>query len=127
MQQRAGLLFLAKNTGRLLLILEDQKWTVPTFTRSKSLLEDVTFLLDNYSSGKIIPVELYLSKDKGFEYSTYVCLVEYEFLTSAVDTFAWCKINSLPKSIHSGLKNTISDSIIQAKIETILELENAST
>lgn len=127
MQQRAGLLFLAKDTKRLLLILEEQKWTVPTFARKKSLLEDATFLLDNYSSGKIIPVELYLSKDKGFEYSTYICLVEQEFLTNAVDTFAWCKKHMLPKNIHSGLRTTINDPVIQVKIDTILELENAST
>jgi hypothetical protein len=37
MQQRAGLLFLSKSTGRVLLILENQRWTVPTFARKSSL------------------------------------------------------------------------------------------
>jgi hypothetical protein len=49
MQQRAGLLFLAKNTGRILLILDDQRWTVPTFIRSASVLEDANDLLKNYA------------------------------------------------------------------------------
>jgi hypothetical protein len=125
MQQRAGLLFLSKSTGRILLILEDQKWTVPTFGRSTILLEDAKELLVTYANGKLLPIELYLSEDRGFEYSTYVCLVNTEFLTQASATIAWCSLNELPKQLHNGLKTTLSNSIIKTKIETILELENA--
>lgn len=127
MQQRAGLLFLAKDTGRILLILEEQKWTVPTFARSSALLDDATLLLNNYCQGRLLPIELYLSEDKGFEYGTYVCLVNGEFLTRAALTFAWCSLDDLPKQLHTGLKNTLSNQIIRTKIETILELENAIT
>lgn len=123
MQQRAGLLFLSKKTGKILLILEDQKWSVPTFARSKSLLDDATETLENYSHGKVLPIQLYLSADNGFEYSTYVCLVEEEFTLECVDSYAWCKLYDLPKGIHSGLKNTLSNSVIKAKIETVLELD----
>jgi len=49
MQQRAGLLFLAKNTKRILMVLEDEKWTVPTFPRQNSLLGDAENLLSTYS------------------------------------------------------------------------------
>jgi len=124
MQQRAGLLFLSKNTKRILLILEDTKWTVPTFARNGSLLEDVKPLLNNFSVGKILPIELYLSEDRGFEYGTYVCLVEQEFLTTSAATISWATLNHLPKQLHTGLKNTLSNTIIRTKIETILELEN---
>jgi hypothetical protein len=124
MQQRAGLLFLSKKTERILLILEDQKWTVPTFPRKSTLLDDANTLLASFSSGKIIPIELYLSEDRGFEYGTYVCLVSDEFLTTAVDTLAWCTFKNLPKSMHNGLKNTLNNQIIQTKINTILLLEN---
>jgi hypothetical protein len=123
MQQRAGLLFLAKDTKRALLILEDSKWTVPTFPRSNSLLEDVEPLMKDFSTGKILPIELYLSEDRGFEYGTYVCLVDSEFLTTASSTIAWCSLEDLPKQLHSGLKTTLHNSIIRTKIETILELE----
>lgn len=126
MQQRAGLLFLAKTTGRILLILEDQHWTVPTFSRKSSLLNDAESLLENYSQGKILPIELYLSEDKGFEYGTYVCLVDQEFLTCAKETIAWSKMSHLPRQLHSGLKTTLNNQIIKTKIETILELENAN-
>ena len=125
MQQRAGLLFLAKNTGRVLLILENQKWTLPTFPRQKSLLEDAENLLKTYAQGRILPIELYLSEDRGFEYGTYVCLVDIEFLTLETKTLAWADLDHLPKSLHIGLNTTLNNSIIRTKIETILELENA--
>jgi hypothetical protein len=126
MLQRAGLLFLAKNTRRILLILEDSKWTVPTFPRTATLLEDAQQLLDQYSQGRILPIELYLSEDRGFEYGTYVCLVDEEFLTQAADTISWSNLDFLPKQLHNGLKTTLNNEIIRTKIDTILELENAT-
>jgi hypothetical protein len=126
MQQRAGLLFLAKITRRVLLILEDQHWTVPTFERNSTLLNDAEVLLNNYTRGRIVPIELYLSEDKGFEYGTYVCLVDQEFLTCSAKTLAWCDLDYLPKQLHNGLKYTLNNSIIRTKIDTILELENAA-
>ncbi len=124
MQQRAGLLFLAKTTSRILLILEDSKWTVPTFPRKSTLLDDAEGLLNSYSKGRIVPIELYLSEDRGFEYGTYVCLVEQEFLTIAKETIAWSDLDHLPKQLHNGLKATLNNTLIRTKIETVLELEN---
>ena len=123
MQQRAGLLFLSKTTGRILLILEDSRWTVPTFERKGPLLEDAKALLNSYSQGRILPIELYLSEDRGFEYGTYVCLVDKEFLTNTVTTYAWSILDNLPKQLHTGLKTTLNNQVIRTKINTILELE----
>jgi hypothetical protein len=123
MQQRAGLLFLAKTTSRILLILEDSKWTVPTFVRKSTLLDDAEGLLNSYSKGRIVPIELYLSEDRGFEYGTYVCLVEQEFLATAAETVAWSSLDYLPKQLHNGLKATLNNTLIRTKIETVLELE----
>lgn len=125
MQSRAGLLFLAKTTGRILLILEQDRWTVPTFARSGPLLDDAKLLLDAYSQGKIIPIELYLSEDRGFEYGTYVCVVDEEFLTMATATLCWAELDLLPKQLHTGLRTTLHNQVIRTKIETIMELENA--
>ena len=127
MQQRAGLLFLAKTTGRILLILDNDRWTVPTFQRNNSLLEDAHALMNQYSQGRIVPIELYLSEDRGFEYGTYVCLVEDEFLTQAAPTICWSQLDNLPKQLHNGLKVTLNNSVIRTKIETIMELERART
>jgi hypothetical protein len=123
MQSHAGLLYLAKSTGKILLILENSQWTVPTFPRKLSLLEDAKLLLENYKQGKIIPIELYLSKDRGFEYGTYICLVDDEFKIDFLTT-AWCLKNSLPPGLHNGLKSTLNNQIIRTKIDTIFELEN---
>ena len=128
MQQRAGLLFLAKTTGRILLILQDERWTVPTFARSASLLEDAAILLKEYHSGRILPIELYLSEDRGFEYGTYVCVVDQEFLTVASKTICWADLDHLPKQLHSGLRTTLNNQVIRVKIETVMELiKNATT
>ena len=126
MQQRAGLLFLSRTTGRILLILEDQKWTVPTFPRSSTILDDAQQLLSIYSIGRILPIELYLSEDRGFEYGTYVCLTDSEFLTTASQTICWASFDCLPKNLHGGIKTTLNNPLIRAKIDTILVLENDS-
>lgn len=126
MQKRAGLLFLSKNTKRLMLILENQRWTVPTFSLEKVLLDDAADLLTKYHEGRILPIELYLSQDRGFEYGTYVCLVDEEFLSSEAESIAWCSLSNLPKGLHTGLNATLNNAIIKTKIETILELENAT-
>ena len=127
MQQRAGLLFLAKITGRILLILDTDRWTVPTFQRSSSLLEDADTLLTQYAQGRIVPIELYLSEDRGFEYGTYVCVVDQEFLTQSSKTICWADLDYLPKQLHSGLRTTLNNQVIRVKIETILELENVKS
>lgn len=124
MQQRAGLLFLAKTTGRILLILDAERWTVPTFARKSSLLDDAHTLLNQYAPGRIVPIELYLSEDRGFEYGTYVCVVNQEFLTMSSKTICWSDLDYLPKQLHSGLRTTLNNQVIRVKIETILELEN---
>jgi hypothetical protein len=127
MQQRAGLLFLAKSTGRILLIYENARWTVPTFFKKSVLLSDAKQILEDYAYGKILPIELYLSEDRGFEYGTYVCLVEEEFLTDAAKTISWSDRYDLPKNIHTGLKTTLYNQTTRIKLETILELENADS
>jgi hypothetical protein len=128
MQKRAGLLFFSTNTGRVLLVLEDTKWTVPTFPRLDNLLKDAHPLIDSYygKPARVLPIELYLSEDKGFEYGTYVCLVKDEFLTTVSSTISWSSLDNLPKQLHTGLKHTLNSPIIRTKLDTILELENAA-
>ena len=106
--------------------MENQQWTVPTFERKGSLLEDAKAVFETYKQGRILPIELYTSEDKGFEYGTYVCLVEQEFIIDVENSYAWCKINNIPKNLHSGLKYTLNNQITKTKIETIMELACAN-
>lgn len=126
MNQKAGLFFISVSTQRLFLILEKNKWTVPTFSRNSTLLNDAEFLLNEYAYGKIIPIELYISNDKGFEYGTYVCVVDAEFLGNEKETIAWCNFDNLPRNLHVGLKTTLNNTQIKTKIETIMELQNVT-
>src|SRR6056300_1508231 len=125
MQRRVGLLYLSLSTKRILLILENEKWTVPTFSKTDSVIKDSQDIQEKFAKGRILPIELYLSKDKGFEYGTYICLVKDEFITKTVPTFCWCDLNYLPKNVHTGLRSTLNNSLIRTKIETVLELEDA--
>lgn len=123
MQQRAGLLYLSVCNERILLILENNFWSVPTFDRNKTLYDDAEKILNFYSNGKIIPIELYVSKDNGFQYDTYICLVQKEFIVPEGKTFSWCCLDHLPKNLHPGIKTTINNSAVRVKIETILQLQ----
>lgn len=124
MQQRAGILFLAKDSGRVLLILEEDKWSVPTFIKKTTVLEDSSEIQKEYSPGRILPIELYLSEDKGFQYETYVCLADNEFLVNNTQTYCWANLNMLPKQMHVGLKATLTNETTKIKLETILVIMN---
>jgi hypothetical protein len=124
MQQRAGLLYLSLKSHKIFLILNGDSWSVPTFERKGSLLDDVLPLFSKYSEGKILPIELYISKDKGFEYGTYVCLVDNDFSVKDSVSYAWVSMTGLPKHLHNGLKSTLNNHITKIKLETILELSN---
>lgn len=121
MQKRAGILFISQDSSRILLIWRDSKWTVPTFIRNSTVIDDSQELIDSYkiTQSKLIPIELYVSQDNGFEYSTYICLVNDDFSPSE-ETYAWSSLQNLPKNIHTGLKSTLSNKITQTKIDTIL-------
>jgi len=109
------------------MILEDLKWTVPSFTREKSVVEDAQSIIHEYygKDARLVPVELYVSQDSGFEFSTYICLVDTEFVPSNDQTFCWTKIATLPKGVHTGLKTTLTNKIIKTKIDTILLMGNS--
>lgn len=127
MQRRVGLLYLSLSTKRILLILENEKWTVPTFSKTDSVIKDSEDTQEKFAQGRILPIELYLSKDKGFEFGTYICLVEEEFLTVNAATLCWSDMDYLPKNVHTGLRSTLNNNLIRTKIETVLELENVIT
>lgn len=76
---------------------------------------------------KAIPLENFVSDDSHFNFQTYVCIVKNEFipiLSKEHKGWAWCEIDSWPKPTHQGIRNTINNKIIRAKIDTIFEFLN---
>jgi 8-oxo-dGTP pyrophosphatase MutT (NUDIX family) len=87
----------------------------------REVIEEIGFMPDLI---KAIPLETFVSDDAHFNFQTYVCIVKEEFiptLSKEHKGWAWCELNSWPKPTHQGIRNTISNKIIKAKIETIFE------
>lgn len=134
----SGGLFLAKDTHRFLLLLRTQGKTAGTWglVGGKKEPDDIT-PIDSLNREikeevgktshikKIIPLELFTSNDQNFQYNTYVVVVDREFIPTLNDEhsgYAWCDYNCWPKPLHQGVKNSLNNSIIKAKLELLLEL-----
>jgi len=74
---------------------------------------------------KTIPLESFVSNDSVFNFHTYFCVVEEEFipkLSNEHDAWAWCSIHSFPKPVHNGLALSLRNRIIQTKIQTVIDI-----
>lgn len=74
---------------------------------------------------KTIPLELFTSDDGHFEYHTFVCLIDEEFIPILSDEhkgYCWCDIESFPRPLHPGLFNSLSNNEIQKKLLTIIDI-----
>lgn len=134
----SGGLFLSAETGRFLFLLRDQGKTAGTwgFVGGKKEPTDVT-LVDalrreiqeevGHTSKikKIVPLEMFLSNDDNFQYNTYVLIVDKEFIPTLNHEhcgYAWCNYDHWPKPLHMGVKNSLNNRVIKAKLEILLEL-----
>lgn len=74
---------------------------------------------------KVIPLETFVSSDKHFHFHTYLCVIKEEFipkLNDEHDGYAWASFDSWPKPLHHGLKNTLTNKVNRAKLETVFKL-----
>jgi 8-oxo-dGTP pyrophosphatase MutT (NUDIX family) len=74
---------------------------------------------------KTLPLETFVSNDEGFNYHTYMCLIEEEFVPILNDEhvgYAWVDWDKWPKPLHRGLRNTLQSKINKTKIETVMSL-----
>lgn len=131
-----GALIYAKNTNRVLFLLRDTShnntWGLVggKCETDESILEALTREINeeiNYeiNDSKIIPLELFKSQDGKFEYHTFVCVIEEEFiprLNHEHKGYCWCTIDSFPKPLHPGLWSSWSNKAIQKKLSTLEEV-----
>lgn len=74
---------------------------------------------------KTMPLETFVSNDSVFNFHTYFCIVDDEFIPTLSDehtAWGWFSLDSLPKPLHSGLSLSLRNKIIQAKIQTIIDI-----
>ena len=134
----SGGLFLAKDTKRFLLLLRSQGKTSGTWglVGGKKEPTDITAYdaLNREISEEVgktpvikktIPLELFTSNDQNFQYNTYVLIVEKEFIPTLNEEhagYAWCEFDSWPKPLHQGVKNSLANRAVRAKLELLLDL-----
>ena len=71
---------------------------------------------------QLIPIEMFTSADGGFEYHTFWCRVDHEFIPELNHEhvgYAWVQSGRLPRPLHPGLWNTVNLDAIQKKIASL--------
>ena len=74
---------------------------------------------------KTIPLETFVSNDRVFNFHTYLCVIDNEFVPVLSDEhqgWAWTTIDRAPKPLHQGLRNSFSNKIIRTKLQTVFDL-----
>jgi 8-oxo-dGTP pyrophosphatase MutT (NUDIX family) len=74
---------------------------------------------------KTIPLETFVSNDSVFNFHTYLCVVESEFvpvLSKEHNGWAWANMDYTPKPLHQGLRSSFGNKTIRTKLQTIFEI-----
>ena len=74
---------------------------------------------------RLVPLEKFTSTDAKFEYNTWVCVVDHEFvpvLNYEHLGYAWIDRGTWPRPMHPGLWSTLNIDTVQQKI-SLLEKE----
>ena len=74
---------------------------------------------------KTIPLETFVSNDTVFNFHTYLCVIDAEFvpaLSNEHKGWAWATIDHAPKPLHQGLRNSFGNRIIRTKLQTVFDI-----
>jgi 8-oxo-dGTP pyrophosphatase MutT (NUDIX family) len=133
----SGALFYAKKTGRFLLLQKSHgkhsgTWglvggtNISGETPWQGLQREITEEIGTIPAIlKTIPLETFVSNDRVFNFHTYMCVIDYEFVPELSDEhhgWAWATIDRAPKPLHQGLRNSFSSKIIRTKLQTIFDI-----
>ena len=91
----------------------------------ESLKREISEEIGSVKIKKTIPLETFVSNDDKFQFHTYLCLVDNEFipiLNDEHDGYAWVSFKKWPKPLHHGLRNTLQNKTNQLKLETVFKL-----
>jgi 8-oxo-dGTP pyrophosphatase MutT (NUDIX family) len=133
----SGALIYAKNTHRILLLQKSRgkhegTWGLvggttvegenPWQGLQREIVEEIGSLPD---IKKTIPLETFVSNDAVFNFHTYLCVVDDEFVPVLSDehtAWAWATIDQAPKPLHQGLRNSFSNRAMRTKLQTVFEV-----
>lgn len=135
MTMAAGVVFLAKDTGRCLLQLRNsdkryrhtwgffggmvEQGETPYQAIRRELKEEIGLVPD---IEKLNPIDVYQSKDKKFYYYSFVAVVDTEFqpvINNESAGYAWVNIGTWPQPLHQGAKATLIRNSGTDKLHTI--------
>lgn len=74
---------------------------------------------------KTIPIESFVSNDSVFNFHTYLCVVNTEFipqLSQEHNGWAWATVDSAPKPLHQGLRSSFNNKILRTKLQTVFDI-----
>ena len=133
----SGALFYAKATRRFLLLQKahgkhEGTWglvggtNIAGETPWQGLQREITEEIGIVSTIiKTIPLETFVSNDRVFNFHTYLCVIDNEFVPLLSDEhqgWAWTTVDRAPKPLHQGLRNSFSNKIIRTKLQTVFDL-----
>ena len=74
---------------------------------------------------KTIPIETFVSNDTVFNFHTFLCVINDEFVPILSDEhigWSWVTIDKAPRPLHQGLRNSFGSKIIRTKLQTVFDL-----
>ena len=133
----SGALFYAKTTGRFLLLQKAEGKHAGTWglvggtnivgeTPWQGLQREITEEIGSIPKIiKTLPLETFVSNDRVFNFHTYLCVIETEFVPILSDehsAWAWSTVDRAPKPLHQGLRNSFSSKTIRTKLQTVFDV-----
>jgi 8-oxo-dGTP pyrophosphatase MutT (NUDIX family) len=133
----SGALFYAKSTKRFLLLQKSNgkhqgTWGLVGGTANegenawqglqREIIEEIGSIP---SIIKSIPLETFVSNDSVFNFHTYLCVVDQEFipiLSAEHAGWCWCNIDSSPRPLHQGLRRSFSNKSLRSKLDTVFKI-----
>lgn len=135
----SGALFYSKESKRVLLLQKAEgkhkgTWSLvggtaqqtenPWQSLNREIKEEIGFAPTIIKS---IPLETFVSNDKVFNFHTFLCVVENEFipiLSNEHCGYCWTNIDMSPKPLHQGLRSSFSNKSIRNKLQTVFQIIN---
>ena len=135
----SGALFYAKQTEKILLLQKaDGKhkgtWSLvggtaqnnenPWQNLIREIQEELGYMPEIKKS---MPLETFVSNDLVFNFHTYLCVVDKEFIPNLSPEhigYSWSTIDYAPRPLHQGLRSSFSNRAIRAKLQTVFQVMN---